>query len=135
MLRLLRILSVILLLVTGITAIGGGIVLLMDTTGETMQFPIEARMAIQNSILGSFLIPGLSLLFLIGVASIIIAVLGIRKSKLYPWGLFYQGAALLIWLSIQLLLIEDKSPLQIVYGVLGLIFISIGTLIKLQKEY
>lgn len=130
MYKFLHITSAILLLFTGITAISGGVALVIDTTGETIQFPQEARDAIHNSIFGSFLIPGLCLMLLIGVAAIVVAIGALKKSALYPYGLLYMGTALLIWLSVQLVFIEDRSPLQVLYGVLGLIFIFIAVAIK-----
>lgn len=130
--KLLRNTVIALLIFTGISAIGGGVVLLMDTTGEAMQFPNAARMAMQNSIFGSFLIPGLCLVLLIGCTSLIIAAMGMRKAPLFRWGLLYQGGALLIWLVIQLLIISDNSLLQLAYGILGLIFIFTGIVFKRQ---
>lgn len=132
--KLFRIIFIALLIFTGVTAIGGGIVLITDPTGQKMQFPDEAHMAIQNSIFRSFLVPGLCLALLIGIAAIVTAFLAIKRSKFYPLGLIYEGTALLIWLSIQLITIKMTSPLQFVYGTLGSIFIIGGVAIKWRKS-
>jgi hypothetical protein len=125
-----RIFTIILLIFTGISAVGGGFLLISDPTGKSLQFPQEAAEALQNSVFGNFLIPGIALFLFIGVAAFIVAFLMIRKSSYYPSGLMYMGAALLIWLTIQVITVKMFSFLQLLYLVLAILFLSVGMVNK-----
>ena len=122
--------TIILLIFTGISAVGGGFLLISDPTGKSLQFPPEAAEALQNSVFGNFLIPGIALFLFIGMAALVVAYLTIRKHASYPLGLIYMGAALLIWLTIQVVTVKMFSFLQLLYLVLAIIFLSVGMVNK-----
>ncbi|RLD62677.1 MAG: hypothetical protein DRI95_12765 [Bacteroidetes bacterium] len=94
-----RFLSIILLIFIGLSAIGGGGMLIYDHSGNSMQFSIEllAQTPFEN-----YLLPGIVLFLFIGVLSLVIAVIAIRKLSSYPWLIILQGMILIIWLIVEL---------------------------------
>ena len=126
-----RLLSVILLIFLGLLAIGGGGMLVYDHTGNSMQFPIEllARTPFEN-----YLIPGILLFLFIGVLSLVIAVILIRKLPGYPWFIILQGMILIIWLIVELFFNLDfyHPEYHVPLFLIGIYFIFAG--FRLRKS-
>jgi hypothetical protein len=118
-----RVLTIILLFFNVISAFYGGILLVLDPSGELMQIPAAL---LQSSPFDSFLIPGLILLIVIGTGSLITAILTIRKSKSYYKWVVTMGSGLIIWILTELLMIREFSMLQVIYGGLGIILLFLG---------
>ena len=126
----LRIFSVVLLLIIGLPAIGGGWMLISDPSGFSMQLTIEL---LSQTPFENYLVPGIILLVAIGFSSIIVAMLTVRMAVNYALYLILQGAVLLIWLSAELMLnIEFYQPLyHLPLYLTGLLLIVIG--VKLRQ--
>ena len=122
---ILRIISIILLVFTGISACFGGIVLVMDPTGSIIQMPVEL---LKHSPFTNFLIPGLILLIIIGIGSIVTTVFVISKNKYFPKIITASGSALMIWIITQIFMIQSLSYLHFVYGGIGLILLILGVI-------
>ena len=122
---ILRIISIILLVFTGISACFGGIVLVMDPTGSIIQMPVEL---LKHSPFTNFLIPGLILLIIIGIGSIVTTVFVISKNKYFPKIITASGSALIIWIITQIIMIQSLSYLHFVYGGIGLILLILGVI-------
>lgn len=76
--NILRILSIVLLVFNGVGACFGGYMLVKDPTGQTLQMPVDQ---LQHSPFSDYFIPGLILLTVFGVGSMITAILAIVKVK------------------------------------------------------
>ena len=122
---ILRIISIILLVFTGISACFGGIVLMMDPTGSIIQMPVEL---LKHSPFTNFLIPGLILLIIIGIGSIVTTVFVISKNKYFPKIITASGSALIIWIITQIFMLQSLSYLHFVYGGIGLILLILGVI-------
>ena len=122
---ILRIISIILLVFTGISACFGGIVLMMDPTGSIIQMPVEL---LKQSPFTNFLIPGLILLIIIGIGSIVTTVFVISKNKYFPKIITASGSALIIWIITQIFMLQSLSYLHFVYGGIGLILLILGVI-------
>ena len=122
--------SVVLLIVLGIAALFGGAAFIYDPTGGTLKMPVSF---LDHSPFTNYLVPGIILFGLIGVSSVVITVLTVKKIKYYELFIAYKGLILMLFIIAQLFLLDATSPLQIimiVYGfmvfVLGVILYKIG---------
>ncbi|WP_405153520.1 hypothetical protein [Paenibacillus sp. FSL K6-0108] len=129
-----------------IGAIFGGGALIIDPSGNLVQMP---KSLLEHSPFGSFLIPGIILLLVLGVMPAIIAISLFRRThweigeKLNPysnqyWGWtfsLYTGFALIIWIMAQVYWIQHVSVIHLVYFAWG-VGIQIVTLMPdVQRRY
>jgi hypothetical protein len=122
-----RITALILLFFNGISAIFGGVGLMADPGGEAMQMPLEF---LENTPFKDFLIPGIILFTFNGILSLMIFVLTILKVKRYAWFIIFQGCVLIIWLTVQIIMIEKfYPPLHIPYYLVGILLVISGSLL------
>ncbi|MEC0124520.1 hypothetical protein [Paenibacillus pabuli] len=129
-----------------IGAIIGGGALIIDPSGNSVHMPGSL---LEHSPFGSFLIPGIILLLVLGVMPMIIAISLLRRThwkigeklNLYPnqyWGWtfsLYTGFALIIWIMVQVYWIQHVSVIHLVYFAWG-VGIQIVTLLPgVQRRY
>lgn len=96
----------------------GGARLVVDPSGASIDLPVEL---LAGSAFSNYLVPGLVLLIVLGIGPWV-AAYGVWRRN--PWGWkssFVVGAALIIWLAIQIRIIGYHSdpPLQLAYGLLA----------------
>ncbi|QOS82336.1 hypothetical protein JNUCC31_06255 [Paenibacillus sp. JNUCC31] len=130
----------------GIGAMFGGGVLMIDPSGNLVQMPDSL---LEHSPFGSFLIPGIILLLVLGVMPMVTAIVLIRRTpweigeklNLYSnqyWGWtfsLYTGFALIIWIMVQVYWIQHVSVIHLVYFAWG-VGIQIVTLLPgVQRRY
>lgn len=108
MTRTLRIISVFLLFFLGISALGGGILLLSDPLGEESGMPLSF---LEHSPFDSFIIPGIILILMNGLLSMVFAILVLFKNARSAWLILVQGCILLGWLLIELIMIREYDLL------------------------
>ena len=124
--RIVTILLVIVVL-TGLSALPAGIGLLADPTGGSLGMSPDLM---QRGPFEDFTIPGLFLLLVLGAGAAIPAWgLGARK----PWAAtaaIAYGAVLLAWITAQAAMIGIVSPLQPVYGTLGLVIVAFALAVR-----
>ena len=109
--------------VTAIGAIPAGIGYLMDTSGAGMGASPEL---LANSPLDSFLLPGLFLLLVNGIANGAGAFLSFTRNRYAGHTGLILGLVLSLWIIIQLAWISLRSPLQPIFLVIGLINTFLG---------
>ena len=101
----------------GLGALAGGLSLVAEPSGSIMQFDTEI---LAGSPFSDFLIPGLVLGGVFGIGSLIVALMGVRHHVLAPFLAFGIGCAQMIWIIVQLAIIETLSflhPLMFLTGV------------------
>jgi hypothetical protein len=108
-LRLAGRICVALLVVLGLGALAGGIALLAEPDGSVMQFDVSL---LEGSPFTDFAIPGVILGGLFGVGSLLVAVMGLRRVPVAPFLAFAIGCAQMIWIVVQLAIIEEVSFLH-----------------------
>ncbi len=122
----------VLLAFLGLGAIGGGAFLVIDPTGASMQWSLEA---LKNSPFQNFLIPGLLLLIVFGIGSFaVLLVLWLRPAWSFAtmltrftgehWSLvaaFAIGFGQVIWIVTQVLMVNISSWLQPVCAAIGVL--------------
>lgn len=123
---LLKIIAIVLLLLNGIPAIYGGYMLMNDTTGYAMGAQMEW---LQHSPFYDYFIPGLVLLSVNGVGNIIVCMLLLFDIERYYIAAAIAGIVLVLWILIQIMMIQQFSWLQISYLFVGACMILNGRLL------
>ncbi|MES1222146.1 MAG: hypothetical protein ABUT20_42015, partial [Bacteroidota bacterium] len=95
-----RITSITLLSFTGMTAIAGGLCLIIDPSGQLMH--LSTTWLIKTPF-KTYLEPGLVLFIAIGIFSLYAAFLNIKRHKYADVCLLLEGIILSIWAVVQLL--------------------------------
>ena len=113
----------ILLLFNGFGALYGGWNLISNPNGSSLGMSVSI---LASSPFYDYLIPGIVLFVSNGLVSIG-AFIGIMfKPRKLAWLVWAQGVILLIWLFVQILLIETLHPLQFILGAVGAALIILG---------
>ncbi len=117
--------AIILLALLGVSAVFGGWALTSSPTGDAIQLPIEL---LQGTPFDNYLIPGILLLVFNGFLSLSILWLTVKKRGNYPVWIIFQGAVLLIWLSVQLFMNADfyYPLLHVPYFGIALLLMVVG---------
>lgn len=102
-------------LFTGVTAVGGGLMLI--TSPPRFQGPPSELLA--RAPFDSSLIPGLLLFLVIGLGNLAAAALEARRIRGSEVAVLFAGAALTTWIVTQLVMIRTVSWLQLVYLLIG----------------
>ena len=108
---------------TALGAIPVGVMLLTDPSGAGVGFPpgwIEATP------FGSYFVPGLYLVAMNGVGMLVTAALSVQRHRWAPWLTAILGTGLAVWIGVQLVVMPETSYLQVVFGLTGLVLISVG---------
>jgi hypothetical protein len=113
----------------GLGAIGGGFLLIRDPSGEALGLPLSL---LEKSPFPDFLIPGLFLLAVNGIGSLIGAGLSFTRKQYAPESAMILGAILLAWIVIQVSLIRSVGWLHLLYFILGFTELGMGWYIRRQ---
>lgn len=125
-----RVTAIALLVITGISAMGGGAVLVIDPTGRLLGFD---SLTLADTFFPDFRIPGLVLLVLIGVLNMFVAGLTVNKAKSYPTLILLQGCILTGWILIQLYILPQTHFLQLIFGLIGIMLMLLGSLLGSRR--
>jgi hypothetical protein len=109
----------------GIGALGGGGALLLGPRGEVIPLPTSALL---GSPFETYLVPGLVLFLVLGIGPFGAAALAWRRHPLAPLAAAAVGAALLIWMAVEIAIVgyTNDPPLQIFYIFLGAVIAALG---------
>jgi hypothetical protein len=121
-----------LLILQGISAVGGGAVLVAAPDGSMLGMPLSA---LDGTPFPNFLIPGLILLVVLGITPLVIAYGLVRRFRwAWPAALLF-GPALMVWIIVQILLIgySNEPPLQAIYGALGSLILVVSILPSVRR--
>jgi hypothetical protein len=136
----------ILMFFQSVSGIAGGLVLVIGPDGTILHMPLSS---LAGSPFHDFLIPGLCLLVLLGLIPGMTAWGLFRKPKSRWFGFFniytnrhwswayslYVGLMLIFWMDIEVMVVGYGSLLQAVYGILGLLIVSLTLLPRVMKHY
>ena len=112
-------------LFTALGAIPVGVQLLRDPSGAAVGLPTDW---IDGTAFGSYLVPALYLLLVNGIGMLVLAFLSATRHPLAPWLTGVLGAGLVVWIVVQLVLLPEASPLQAIFGVIGIVLMGISML-------
>ena len=111
-------LAVVIELFTAAMAIPVGLMLITDPTGAGIQLPNEW---IQNSIFGSYLVPGLYLFAMNGVGMLVAAALTLMRHWTAPWLTGTLAVGLIVWILVQLIVMPEVMWLQWLFLASGIV--------------
>ncbi len=127
--------------VQGVSGVVGGLGLVSDPSGESLGF---SRRFLEGTPFGSYLVPGLVLLVLLGLLPLV-AFYGLVRNRSWSWLLSVAlGAVLMTWLTTEIVLIGGRlfreSPsvsmfLWVFYGVVGASILVLGQLPSVRAHY
>jgi hypothetical protein len=106
------------LIMLGLGALAGAVALLAEPDGSIMHFEVTM---LEGSPFSDFMIPGLILGGLFGVGSLVVAAMGLGRLRLAPFLAFAIGCGQMIWIVVQLAIIEDVSVLHPTFFGVGLV--------------
>lgn len=121
----LGIMATVLLVFQGLGAVGGGLALMLGPQGQII--PLSVSM-LAGSAFSSYFVPGLILFAVLGLGPLAVAALAWRRHGWAPFLTLGVGLALLIWLSVQFMIVGYTSdpPIQAVYVGVGLVISVVG---------
>lgn len=144
--KIIRNFLIFLLFFLGIGAFYGGGAFILDPSGNLLQMPLEA---LESSPFNNFLIPGIVLFLVLGVFPMFLIYALLKKPENHlaemlnffhdmhwAWSFtIYQGFALVIWITLQVLFINAVHWIHTVYVFKGLIIIFLALLPGFRKNY
>ena len=105
--KFIRILALVFLFFNAIGALYGGALLIIDPSGKMLMVPLSF---LNGTPFHNFFIPGIILFIANGVLCLTIAILTIRQKKYYEILIVFQGIVLIIWLTVELIMIKYFEP-------------------------
>ena len=101
----------------GIGALAGSVALVSKPDGSVMKLPLSM---LAGSPFADFLVPGLILGGVFGVGSFAVAFMGLRRWRIAPFLAFAIGCGQMIWIVVELAIINGVSILHPLYFLTGL---------------
>jgi hypothetical protein len=114
----------------GLGALGGGFMLVRDPSGSALGLPISL---LEGSPFHDFLIPGVFLLAVNGIGSLMGAVLSFTRKRFAQEIAIVLGAILIAWIVIQVIIIRSFHWLHVLYFILGVVELGIGLNIRRRR--
>jgi|SRR6185312_8834508 len=123
----LRQISLGLLIIVGLFGIVRGLIFIIDPWGRKTGLSTDM---LRHSSFSNFFIPGVMLLFFVGVTSALTALTVIRKIRHFRTFIFLQGIILFAWLVAQKMMFHMFHPLQLLIGLAGILLVVIAIRLK-----
>jgi len=122
----------LLLAFQGLSTIYGGVNLIMDTTRESLNMPVSY---LDGSPFGDYFIPGLILLTILGIYPLLVLYNAWKGDRSAWFGSLIVGYGLVIWIIVEILMIgyQPEPPLQLMYGLLGILILFFSYLPSVKK--
>lgn len=114
----------------GLGALGGGFMLVRDPSGSALGVPLSF---LEGSPFPDFLVPGIFLVLVNGVGSLIGAGFSFTRRRYAQEIAIVLGAILVAWIVIQVILIRSFSWMHVLYFILGVVELGIGLYIRRRR--
>ena len=114
----------------GLGALGGGFMLVIDPSGSKLGVPLSF---LEGSPFPDFLIPGIFLLVVNGVGSLVGAGFSFNRKQFAQEIAIVLGAILVAWIVIQVIIIRSLSWMHILYFILGVVELGLGLYIRRNR--
>jgi hypothetical protein len=113
----------------GLGAVGGGFALVKDPSGGALGIPLDWLV---GSPFSDYLIPGIFLLTVNGIGSLMGAVLSFTRRQVAKEVAIALGIILVAWIVIQIFIIRSFHWLHLLYFLLGTLEFGMGLYIRRQ---
>ena len=127
-------LLLILVLFQGLSGIAGGIGLMLDPTGASMNIPLRW---LEGSPFQTYMIPGIVLFTVLGLFPLACFIGLLKRSRMAWFGASLLAVALIIWIFVEILIIgyQTQPPLQVIYGAVGALMLLLVLLPSVKQFY
>ena len=125
-----RIMAIALLILTGLNALAVGTAFMVKPSGRGMRMTTDY---LKYSPFRDFFFPGLLLFTFIGLFSVVVAFLTVKKISCHALLVVLQRWILTGCIIIQVLLVRDLNLLHIIFLIIGMSLIFIGSVLSGQK--
>ena len=124
---------VVLQMFIGLGAVGGGLLLILKPSGAILGLPLDM---LRNSPFSNYLVPGIVLLLVNGLGSLVGAAASFRRYRYAGETAVALGAFLAAWIIFQVYWIADFHWIHASYLSLGILEVILGLLLRkaLRKE-
>lgn len=129
--RITKILLILLHLLVGVGAIGGGLAGMLDPQAP-LGMPSEL---LQHSPFSNYLIPGLILFSVLGLGNLFSVYMLARQSRCWPYVSSVMGLALVIFIVVQCIILRLIDPLHVIFFFVGLLQAGLATKILLEQRH
>lgn len=107
----------------GVSALAGGVGLVSDPTGSRLGLPLAW---LEGSPFVDYLVPGLVLFGVFGVGSFVVVYAVVRRLR-WAWvAAVGLGLTHLVWILVELAIIQSFHPLHVVYGGLAIVLVALA---------
>jgi hypothetical protein len=127
---MLRSLTFILLMFTSMTALWGGWLLMQDPSGRLLKITVTA---LEHSPFTNFFIPGLLLFIFLGIGSLGCLIVYSLSNKMYTRFIRLEGAVLLVWIIVQMIMLQQFNGLHSIFLTIGALLIA-ASIAFMRKE-
>ncbi len=124
---ILKIAAVILLLFNGIGALYGGLSFMLHPDGSGLHMSAEY---LRYSPFSDFFLPGLILFICNGVLSLVAIAFVLMSHRYALWAVLLQGAILVGWIAVQVLMVRDFQALHAVMLGTGVLLAVCGVALR-----
>lgn len=129
---IIKVICIILLLLNGIGAFYGGLLLIIDPSGSKLGLPLSF---LENSPFQNYLIPGVVLLIVNGVFSFVTLGILLFKNAYSHWFIIIQGLLLTGWIVFQIFFLRMfYPPLHATFLIIGIVFLGCGIIQKKNQN-
>ncbi len=136
----------VLLFFLGVGATFGGLIFIISPSGELFGMPLST---LDNSPFKNFLIPGIILFLVLGLAPVAVAIALIKKPvnkvleafnffKDLHWAwtyTIYIAFALIIWIQVQMMILQSVDWLHTFYMFFAIVIIFVALLPEVRNIY
>jgi hypothetical protein len=123
--------SGVLMALVGLGAVIGGIMLMIEPKGTSLSLSLDL---LKGSPFNDYYIPGILLLSLIGILSLVGSYLLFKNYKFAGISEMILGAVLIVWIAAQVYWIGWGNLLQPTFIAIGVIEIALGFMIQIQHH-
>jgi len=137
---------IIIQILLGVGAFFGGLLLIIDPSGNLMSMPISL---LDEAPFSNFLIPGIILLVVLGIIPLVVSFALITKWNLgaanslnifakmhWSWTYsLYIGFALIIWITLETFFLKEVALVHLLYIGIGLTIQAVTLLPSVQQYY
>ncbi len=115
---------------SALSAIGGGVELVVFRNGNELLPPLEI---LEHTPFASFLVPGLALAVVVGGTNLACALLVWRNARAAIDAPLLAGGALMVFILAEVAMLRDVQWLHVVYGSLGAAIFGLGVRARVEK--
>jgi hypothetical protein len=126
-----RIVSLVTLGFLGVTAMMGGIPLMLDPSGGMLHMPLSL---LAQTPFHNFLIPGIILLTTNGLSSLAVLVATVQRVRGYAYLVGMQGFVIAGWITVEVIMLHAVVWPHVVYWAVGAVLIVCAWALRRERR-